>query len=113
MKARGALLSALYISNVEYYLFRNGSFGRYGDSLKQLPRDPRSVVIRAVFPSGGSRRLPQSVPGFYSTSIVQSFGAMMDDLVAGKYRTYQDLILASSRGLAESSRADAAGAAAK
>jgi hypothetical protein len=97
MKARRLVLSAFYISNVEYYLFRGRSFGRYAENVKQLPRGETSMVIRSVFPSGGAGRLPQSVPGVYSTSLVQPFSAMIDDLEAGRYRTYLDLITASSR----------------
>lgn len=97
MKARGVSLSAFYISNVEYYLYRNGSFARYARNLQQFPHDQRSIVIRSVFPSGGSMRLPQSVPGFYSTSITQPFATMLEDLANGRYRSYQDLIQASAR----------------
>ena len=97
MKSRRLVLSAFYISNVEYYLFRGRTFGRYAENVKQLPRGETSMVIRSVFPSGGAGRLPQSVPGFYSTSLVQPFSAMIDEVEAGKYRTYLDLITASSR----------------
>ena len=95
--ARGLRLSALYISNVEYYLFPDRSFGRYANNVKMLPYDERSVIIRSVFPSGGSRSLPQAVPGYYSTSLVQPFGAMLADLNAGNYKSYRDLVLASAR----------------
>lgn len=97
MKARGLPLSAFYISNVEYYLFQNGSFARYAENLQRFPRDEHSTVIRSVFPSGGSRSLPQSLPNYYSTSIIQPFGEMLDDLKAGKYRSYRDLIWAGTR----------------
>ena len=95
--ARGLHLSAFYISNVEYYLFPDKSFGRYADNVKLLPHDERSVIVRSVFPSGGSRNLPQAVPGFYSTSLVQPFDAMLADLNAGNYKTYRDLVQASAR----------------
>ena len=97
MTARGLRLSAFYISNVEYYLFPDKKFGPYADNLKWLPHDERSMIIRSVFPSGGSRTLPQAVPGYYSTSLVQPFEAMLADLDAGKYKTYRDLVQASAR----------------
>ena len=97
MAARKVTLSAFYISNVEYYLFRAGSFSRYAENLRRLPRDERSMMIRSVFPSGGSTRLPQALPGYYSTSLVQAFRQMMDDLAAEKYQAYADLTTASSR----------------
>ncbi len=97
MAARGLRLSACYISNIEYYLFQGKTFGPYAENLQRLPHDARSMMIRSVFPSGGSRTLTQSVPGYYSTSLVQPFDAMLADLAAGNYKTYRDLVLASAR----------------
>jgi len=95
MTSRGLKLAAFYTSNVEYYLFRAGTFAAYTENLQRLPHDERSRVIRSVFPSGGSRSLPHSVPGYYSTSLVQPFAAMLEEVAAGKYRTYQALTTAS------------------
>lgn len=97
IKARGLMLSGFYISNVEYYLYQGGVFGRYVENLKTFPHDTRSMVIRSVFPSGGSRNLSQSVPGYYSTSLTQPFATMLADVAAGKYPTYRDLVQASAR----------------
>jgi len=97
MRTRGLSLSAFYISNVEYYLFNDGRFGVYVENLKKLPRAATSTVIRSVFPSGFPMPLPQSVPGFYSTSLVQPLGTMLADLAANKYYSYRDLVYASSR----------------
>ena len=54
-------------------------------------------MIRSVFHSGFPMVLPQSVPGFYSTSLVQPLGTMLADLSSGRYYSYRDLVLASSR----------------
>ena len=97
MRERGQPLSAFYISNVEFYLYRDGSFPAFVENLKTLPRDDRSTMIRSVFPGGFPGRPPQNVPGYYSTSLVQPLGAMLSDLAAGKYRGYADLVYASSR----------------
>ena len=97
MTTRGTPLSAFYISNVEYYLFGDGRFGAFVENLKRLPKNERSTMIRSVFPGGFRGYLPQSVPGFYSTSLVQPLNAMLADLAAGRYRSYTDLVLASAR----------------
>ena len=97
MTTRGETLSAFYISNVEQYLFRDGSWPRYVENLTRLPRNERSTMIRSVFPSGYRGPLPQSVPGDYSTSLTQSLSAMLADIASGRYRTYADLVLASAR----------------
>jgi len=95
MKARNQTLSAFYVSNVEFYLYRDGSFPAFVENLKQLPRDDRTLMIRSVFPGGFPGRPPQNVPGYYSTSVVQPLGTMLADLAAGRYRSYADMIYAS------------------
>ncbi|MEZ5318924.1 MAG: hypothetical protein R2752_16105 [Vicinamibacterales bacterium] len=94
---RGLTLSALYVSNVEYYLFREGRFGAFAANLASLPRSDRSVIIRSVFPSGFRGPLPGADPDHYSASLLQSLPSMLDDLAAGRYRRYGDLIAASVR----------------
>ena len=97
MTARGTSLSAFYISNVEFYLARDGRFPAFVENLKALPRGDHSTMIRSVFPSGFPGRIPLAVPGYYSTSLVQPLGVMLADLASGKYRGYADLVYASSR----------------
>jgi hypothetical protein len=75
----GEPLSAFYLSNVEDYLFRDGSFVRFTDNLSRLPRTPRSVVIRSVFRGGPS------------VSLVQRLDEMMSGVAHGQYRSYFDL----------------------
>jgi hypothetical protein len=80
MNERRTLLSAIYVSNVEDYLFRDGAFPRFVENLRRLPRDDRSTIIRAVFGYGGSRSTLQPVNG------------LLDGWSAGRYRTYWDLL---------------------
>jgi hypothetical protein len=68
LKAIGAVLaerrqrvSAFYISNVEFYLYRDGRFGRFVENLSRLPHDNRSVMIRSVFGGGSSVSMVQSI----------------------------------------------------
>jgi hypothetical protein len=96
IRERELRLSAFYISNVEFYLFPPKTFGAYAENVKRFPYDERSLVIRSVFPGGGGRTLPQAVPGCYSVSIVQPFSVMLTDLAAGKYKSYRDVVNATS-----------------
>jgi len=89
MRQNDQRLSAFYVSNVESYLFRNGSFKAYMENLSRLPHTQRSVLIRSVF---GAPALPESVPGFYSTSVLQNFDELLADYAAGKVRGYYDLL---------------------
>jgi len=86
---RGDKVSAFYISNIENYLFRDGSFPRYMDNVKKLPHSDRSVVIRSLF---GGYQLPESVPGYYSTSAVQTINELIANCGSSRCRGYYDLL---------------------
>jgi hypothetical protein len=96
MTARGTPLSAFYVSNVEQYLYQDGRFPAFVANLRRLPRTDRSTVIRSIFPSGYRGALPQSTSDSYSTSLTQGLDVMLKDVAAGRYRTYADLVVASS-----------------
>jgi hypothetical protein len=88
MTARGDRLSAFYTSNVEFYLFGDGTFPRFVENLTHLPRTDRSMIIRSVF--GGFTPI-DAAPGYYSASIVQSVDDLVTGFSSGRYRTYHDL----------------------
>src|SRR5262249_8244257 len=52
--ARGYHISAFYLSNIESYLYRDGSFGRFAENVSRLPRDAHSVIIRSIFGGAGN-----------------------------------------------------------
>jgi hypothetical protein len=85
LAADGIGLSAFYISNVEDYLFRSGSFGRFADNLSQLPHTSRSMMIRSVFRGGPS------------VSLVQRLDDLVEGLAQGQYRNYLELYSSSRR----------------
>jgi len=82
-------LSVFYVSNVEDYLFRDGTFARYVENLQGLPHDSRSVLIRSIF---GRFAGSAAAPGYYSASTVVDLNALLANYSAGKYRTYSDLL---------------------
>lgn len=92
MTDRGDRLSAFYASNVEFYLFGDSKWERFIDNLDRLPRTGKSVVIRSVF---GGYVLPQSAPGYSSTSLTQSVDELLDKFARGQYQSYNDLMLLS------------------
>lgn len=86
MRENGEKLSALYASNVEYYLFRDGTFDAFAANLTRLPRDARSVVIRSCFNPCRGRS------DFYSmqmTQLVDTFAALR---ASRKLSSYYDLV---------------------
>jgi hypothetical protein len=86
----GERASAFYTSNVEFYLFQDGSFGRFAANVEALPHDGKSVIIRSYFPYG--RPHPQAVPGYISIQLLQTFDAFLAVQGGGGYRGYQDLV---------------------
>jgi hypothetical protein len=90
-------VSAFYTSNVEFYLMANGTFDGYARNVARLPHDAKSVIIRSYFGRGYPH--PQSVPGYYSTQLLQTMETFVRDEAAGGYRSYSDLVLRNTLDL--------------
>ncbi len=89
---RDQTISALYTSNVEFYLVRQGSFPSFAQTVSELPIDGHSVIIRSYFNRGFSGRLPQYVPGYNSTQLLQKIETFVTGYEQGRFRTYWDII---------------------
>ena len=87
LREAGVELSAFYTSNVEFYLWGDGTFERWRANLETLPARDGAVVIRSYFPSFG-RAHPSSVPGYYSTQSLQPVSV----LVSGGFDSYWELV---------------------
>ena len=92
MATRGDKLSALYVSNVEFYLMREATFDAYAATVRALPHDTRSVIIRSYFGGGFYGPHPQSVPGYFSTQLLQTVDTFVSESARGGYSTYMDLV---------------------
>ena len=86
--ARGEKVTAFYVSNVEFYLFREGTFAKFVANLKQLPHTDNAVIIRSFF-----QRAPvaPSRPGDNSVSVAGSMEDLLRGYAAGRITTYGDL----------------------
>jgi hypothetical protein len=86
--ARGEKLTAFYVSNVEFYLFREGTFEPFITNLRRIPHATNAVLIRSFF-----GRLPMAPARPRDNSVSQA--ASIDDLLrgvdAGRVRSYGDL----------------------
>lgn len=89
---RGEKLSVLYVSNVEFYLMREGSFDAFASTVRALPHDARSVIIRSYFGGGFYGSHPQSVPGYFSTQLLQTVDSFVAEAGRGGYASYFDLV---------------------
>jgi hypothetical protein len=94
--ARGARVSALYVSNVEMYIWRDGTFPQFAATAARLPRDDRSLLIRSVFGGGFAQAHPRNRPPHVSTQLVQPLA----DFAAREARgwgSYWELVTAGNR----------------
>ncbi len=93
LQARGIPVSAFYTSNVEFYLMRQGGFGRFATTVVALPRKPHAVFIRSYFHPFRSDPVPASVPGYASTQIVQPMERFVERVEhGGGYGSYFELV---------------------
>lgn len=87
LRESGLSISAIYASNVEFYLWGDGSFPDWTANVASLPASPNAVVIRSYFPNFGGVH-PSAVPGHYATQTLQPVAT----LVAGEFATYWDVV---------------------
>jgi hypothetical protein len=95
IRARGLVVSAMYMSNVEQYLFRDNIFTAFAENVKTLPRNEKSVMIRSLFGSGrnmGGGWHPLAVAGYNSTQVLQFMDTFVSEYDAGRIRFYNELL---------------------
>jgi hypothetical protein len=89
-------VSALYVSNVEMYIWRDGSFTTFAANAARLPRTERSVIIRSFFGGGFGQSHPLNKPDHVSTQLVQT----LDDFArreANGWTSYWELVTLGNR----------------
>jgi len=90
LRARGETVTAFYLSNVEFYLFRGGVIERFLENLNELPlrEADGSVLIRACF--GFGRPHPLAQPGRISVTLLQPIPRYLELGTAGRYASDWD-----------------------
>ena len=81
-RRRGLAISVFYTSNVEYYLARDGSLGRFARTVAALPRDARSTLVRSCFGFACGPGHTAALPGHHSVQLTQTladFAATVDE----------------------------------
>jgi len=76
LRGRGTTVSLFYLSNVEFYLFRSGTFGNFVDNVRSLPAGPNSMLVRSVF--NRSFMNPTWVPGNLSIQLMQRWSVFLE-----------------------------------
>jgi hypothetical protein len=82
-------LSAFYTSNVEFYLFRSGSFPRFVSNLSAIPRSERAVIIRSIFNRYAFEGMR---PNDDSASQLHRVDDLLAASASGRIRGYADLV---------------------
>ena len=89
LRKSGLTVTAFYASNVEQYLFEDGSFTAFANNVRKLPITERSLFIRWVYQRYYH---PARMAGQRSTSLLQRMSVFLTDFDAGRYQNYVDLI---------------------
>ena len=88
-------VSAYYVSNVEFYLQRQGTFDKFVENLKSLPIDSRSVIIRSYFNYYAPAH-PQAEPNHFSTQLMERIDDLIEQCAAGGCDSYTDIVTKNS-----------------
>ena len=90
LRASGDTVSTFYVSNVEFYLFRQRTWPQFVDNVRELPIDDRSSFIRAY--ANLHRPHPQMVDDHITVSLVQNMRAFLHNADEGHYRNLWDVV---------------------
>ena len=98
LRERKLEVRAFYVSNVEMYLFRQGSFPRYAENVRALPTGKDSYIIRSYFGRGrfgfdGVQDLPRVLPGQLSAQILQPVSAFLEAAFPADSATYGGILM--------------------
>lgn len=88
-------VSAFYVSNIEFYLQRQGTFDKFVENLKLLPIDERSVIIRSYFNYYAPPH-PQAEPNHFSTQLLQRIDDLIKQCAGGECDSYNDIVTKNS-----------------
>ncbi|MFI5311861.1 MAG: hypothetical protein ACHQQ3_11545 [Gemmatimonadales bacterium] len=87
-------VSVFYTSNVEQYLWRDGSFFQFARSVSALPRDDKGMIVRSYFQMGRyAGPHPQWVQGYLSVQLMQRLERFAAVTAGGGFRDYTDLVM--------------------
>jgi hypothetical protein len=88
-------VSAFYVSNVEFYLQRQGTFDKFIENVKTLPIDSRSVIIRSYFNYYAPAH-PQAEPNHFSTQLMERIDDLIKQCASGDCDSYDHIVTKNS-----------------
>ena len=87
IRARGGTVTAFYTSNVEQYLFQDGTWPQFAANVASLPLDESSTFIRSCFNTNCA-----SSPSSRSLVLLDPISALLKDVDAGLISSYADVL---------------------
>ena len=84
-------VSAFYVSNVEFYVHRQGQYDRFVENVAALPIDKNSLIIRSYFNYYAPLH-PQAVPDHFSTQLLQRIEDLLKLCKTGGCESYEDVV---------------------
>ena len=95
--ARGERVTALYTSNVEFYLWGDATFETFASHVASLPHEPNAVIIRSYFGRNFGDQHPLAVRGFASVQLLQPFDDFAQRHRRGGWPSYRALVTDGAR----------------
>lgn len=96
VRERGLAVTALYTSNAEQYIWRDGTFAAFTANVLALPAAPGGVIIRSLFDRGRVAH-PLAVPGHASVQLLQRLDDFTRAARGGGFASYRDLVTRDAR----------------
>jgi hypothetical protein len=93
--SRGLMVSAIYTSNAELYVLRDGGYASFAANVASLPTDGRSVIIRSYFNRGA--RHPLAVSGYLTTQSLHRVTDFVRRFRAGALTSYWNIVTLDAR----------------
>ncbi len=90
MRARGVKLGVFYTSNVEQYLFEQKTYGAFVESVRAMPRDDASLMVRVWFDAGKAH--PAQRPGLRTTQLTIPANAFLARATKKPFLYYWDVV---------------------
>jgi hypothetical protein len=96
LRDAGEVVSAFYTSNVEFYLWGDGSFDAFARNVAALPRNGTSVIIRSVF-NRFREPHPLALPGQASVQLLHRLDDFVTRARGAGWPSYRALVTDDAR----------------
>ncbi len=88
-------VSVFYVSNIEFYLQRQGTINKFIENLKSFPIDSNSLIIRSYFNYYAPPH-PQAEPDHFSTQLLEKIDDLIKQCDTGECESYNDIVTKNS-----------------